>query len=90
MTADADGARAHGEAAGLDAGFAEGDRIGCGEFARESGESKGMPREHTRGKKSCSSGASGVMEEFAAFHGASPRSAVSRLVVYYIDARRRC
>jgi hypothetical protein len=35
MVSGADGAGAHGETAGLDAGAAESDCIGCGEFVRE-------------------------------------------------------
>jgi hypothetical protein len=39
-----------------------------------------MPREHACREESCSCGASGAMEEFTAFHGAS-YGGVSMLVV---------
>src|SRR6266851_5572179 len=71
MMADANGAGAHGEATGLDAGLAEGHSVRGAELARERGKSERAPHEGGRMDPGGTSGASGAMEEFAAFHGAS-------------------
>src|SRR4029077_7486667 len=71
MVADADGAGAHGEPAGLDAGFAERDSVGRRELAGEGGERQRMPREQVCGEERGSGGTSSAMKEFAAFHEAS-------------------
>jgi hypothetical protein len=46
MVAGATGAGAHGEAAGLDAGLAQGDGIRGAEFSRERGEREGAAGEY--------------------------------------------
>jgi hypothetical protein len=71
MVADADRAGAHGQAAGLYAGFAEGDGIGSGELLGKSRDGEGPAEKCVRMKPGGSGGASGAMEEFASFHRAS-------------------
>ena len=70
VVSGADGAGAHGEATGLDAGAAESDGVGGGEFPRKSlvGDclENGLGREPDR---SCGGG--GTDEEFATTHGSS-------------------
>jgi len=78
MVPDANGAGAYGEAAGLDAGPAEGDGVRGAEFPRERRESKGAAREGRSTEREYAGSASGAMEEFAAFHGASLRQRFKR------------
>jgi len=73
MMADADGAGTHGKAAGLDPGFAKGDSVRGAEFSRKRRESKGATREGGGVKREGTDSASGSLEEFTAFHGASQR-----------------
>jgi hypothetical protein len=88
MMADADGAGAHGEAAGLDAGFAESDGVGGREFAGERGERQCVPRDEVCGEEGSSGGASGAMEEFAAFHEASSWQRIETDCLSYRRARK--
>src|ERR1700733_7322235 len=68
MMAGADRAGAHGEPTGLDAGAAEGDGIGGGEFGgkRWAGESG---QQIFRGEPAGAEAGGGANEEFAAMHG---------------------
>jgi len=78
MVPDANGAGAYGEAARLDAGLAESDGVRGAEFSRERRESKGAAREGRSVERERAGGASGSMEEFTAFHGASLRQRFKR------------
>ncbi len=71
MVAGANGAGARGEAAGLDAGLAEGHGVRGAELARERGKNQWACGKGGRMDPGGTSGAGGAMEEFAAFHGAS-------------------
>jgi hypothetical protein len=71
MMAAADGASAHSEAAGLDAGLAEDYGVCGAELARERWKSERAPREIGRMDPGGTSGASGAMDKFATFHAAS-------------------
>ena len=70
MTA-ADGSGAHGQAAGLDAGLAEGHRVGGAELARERGKSEPTLRQGGRMDPGGTSSTGGAMDEIATFHAAS-------------------
>src|SRR5207245_298525 len=70
MVAGADGAGAHGEAAGLDAGLTESHGVSGAEFSGECGESRGTAREGGSVEREGAGGASGAKEEFTALHEA--------------------
>src|SRR5260370_15524840 len=89
MMAGADGGGGHGEAAGLDAGLAKGDGVSGADLARERRKSEGTPREGCLAEPGgTDGGASGAMDEFAAFHGASFWGPW-RWLVHYMDVRER-
>ncbi len=79
----ADGAGPHSEAAGLDASLAESHGVCGAELMRECGNSERTPREGDRMDPGGTSGASGAMEEFTAFHGASSWQMIEPLCVLY-------
>ena len=81
MVAGADGAGAHGEAAGLDAGLTESHGVSGAEFSGECGESRGTAREGGSVEREGAGGASDAMEEFTAFHGGLPVAAFPRVLL---------
>jgi hypothetical protein len=86
--ADADGAGAHCEATGLDAGLAESNGVGRRELAGEGGERQRMPREQVCGEERGSGGTSSAMKEFAAFHEASSRKRIESDCLSYRRTRK--
>jgi hypothetical protein len=85
--ADANRAGAHGQAARLNAGLAEGDSVRGAELARESGKSE-RPREGAGVNPGSTSGASSAMDKIAAFHAASLRAAFQK-AVYLTNGRAK-
>src|SRR5260370_42073022 len=77
MMATADRACAHGEAAGLNASFAQGHSVCSAELARESGKSVRTLHKGDRMDPGGTGGPSGTMNKIAAFHAASPCCGVS-------------